>query len=1556
MIREAVQAITTWWRVRVGERHLSAGWKCWAPAGLVATAVLFNLVVLHAEITQVPNLNDGVLHSTMMRVALHDIDQGKLPLGGWFPYLSLGSAQFLHYQSFPHVIGALMSTIFGTSNVYYWSLYLLLALWPVSVYAGARLLGWDRWIAAIAALVSPLLVSVAGYGYQDTSYTWSGYGLWTQLWGMWLLPLAWGLSWRAVNHGRNYALAALAIALTIACHFLTGYLALMVLVPWVLCDLSQLRRRLVRAVVVGGGALLIASWVLVPLLSEAAWSGNLEYYKGTFYFDSYGAPQVLNWLFTGQLYDSGRFPILSLLVGVGLIVCIVRMRRDTRARAVVAAWALSLVLYFGRPTLGPLLNILPGSSDLPLHRYIAGVHLAGLVLAGVGAWWLVGLLLAGLRRARPRLHATAAAAGIAVAGVALLYPAWTQLASFGGNATDLISAQQQADATDGADLAVLINQVKAAGDGRAYAGSRANWGHLYTIGSRPVYFELENANVDAIGAWLNTESISSDPEAHFDERNLADYDLFNIKYLILPQDHPPPVPAYLLARSGRHMLWEVDTSGYLEVVDTVAPAIAADRTDIGPQMAGFMESNDLQQLRFPTVAFDGAAAASPTLDNAGTSAGPAGTVTTQTAALEDGVFSAEVTANRRAVVLLKTSFEPGWQVSVDGVSAQPIMVAPSLVGVAVPPGSHSVVFRFATYPYYAPLLALGLLAFLMLVFVPRRLGARASGVVAEPAASGKPAARKTPSRRAGALQGIKSWRWHWRPPRTTRFGVKSPPDGPAANEKPVWRVGALLPIGRWRPPRSTRFAVGSLAIAAVLSLVVVGVVTSIWLAVSALLLVAGTLTAGSVPRIDLRIEERVLIGVVVTVLVGSVITYLLTLLAALSIATVLGGSALMVVGFGALSGRRRAAVATSWREGWAELMSPDRRRHRIGLGMTAVVSVLVFSVLFAHTLGTDAAGNLNAGFATVWSDWSQHLTTTSSFAVAHNLPPQNPIFAGQDLRYPFLPDFQSATLMTLGASPAMALAVPGALLAVCIVLLIAALAVRLGAGWGAGVLAAAICLVGGGLGFIGILADACVQHGFSATQCTWSGLVTHPGDIPGIVAGTLHDLPGLVVAQPRAYDGLLTPTALQPLPNQQWYTPLFSWWLPQRSILYGFSGALVVLILVITAARSSRRGYESFALAGLLLGLMPLIHIHTLIAMGIVCAVLATRWRHRGWLITLAVTIVVAAPRMATLLTGPHGSALDANLFPTIEPGWMYLPGADRPLLSVGSLVGGIGGLVRAMLTPQYWSFWVENTGVALPLCVVVAIAVALARLPGRIGAAARRVMSLFPRDLLHVALAFLAVFAVANLVVFQSWDWDNTKLFAYWYLGAALLIATLVVRWWRRWWRGAVAAVVVSTVLLTGILVLVRLLPWTPIADSAGGPYAIATADDVRLAAQVAAATPSNAVFLTESKLNDPVLTLAGRTAVMGYYGWLWSYGTDFGFRVQDVSTMLEGCPSQPRPYCPVFGLLRMYNVDFVEIDDRTSATGVIDTKVDVVWWASQGFAVVARSADITVYDVRAP
>ena len=71
-------------------------------------------------------------------------------------------------------------------------------------------------------------------------------------------------------------------------------------------------------------------------------------------------------------------------------------------------------------------------------------------------------------------------------------------------------------------------------------------------------------------------------------------------------------------------------------------------------------------------------------------------------------------------MLLKATYDPRWTVTVDKVRATPEMMAPSLVGVEVPPGTHVVEFRYAPYGGYPVLLSVGALGVLALVFLPRR--------------------------------------------------------------------------------------------------------------------------------------------------------------------------------------------------------------------------------------------------------------------------------------------------------------------------------------------------------------------------------------------------------------------------------------------------------------------------------------------------------------------------------------------------------------------------------------------------------------------------------------------------------------------------------------------------------------------------------------------------------------------------------------------------------------------------------------------------------------------
>lgn len=704
---------------RVPRRRLPFGISD-VPLGLVVLTVAFNLWTLRDQVKDVLQLNDNSIHASMVRWAEDRIRAGHLPFDGWYPYLSQGASRFHHYQSLPHILTGALSVLFG-GGVFRWILYLGLSCWPLAVYAGARLFDLDPWAAGVAALVSPLIVSKPGLGYEWSSYTWGGSGTWTQLWGMWALPLAWGLSWRAVAKHRSLAIGALAVGLTVALHLLTGYLALLTLGVWVLIRPGEWRTRLTRAAIVGIGALAVSSFMLVPLVSDRAWVVQDEFSRGTFYYDSFGAWKVLGWLFSGQLFDAKRLPLVSLLVGLGLLIAIGRSVRDERWRAILGAGMLSLLLFFGRPTLGPVLKLLPGGSDLFLRRYIFGVHLAGIFLAGAGGAWL-GRRAVGLFSRESGLFGTKslAARGLVVTAlltglVLFLTPfAVMERVRYARRDGGWIADQAVFDATDGVHFGNLVARANRAGDGRVFAGRRPS--KSSSIGAVPGYAALLDLDADGVGFTRPTWSLMSPSEYRFQPTRAVDYDLFAARYVITRASPHPSVPARLVANDGAYALWQVDDVGYLEVVDTIAP-IAANRTNIGQQMSSFLSSGLIAKKMFPTVTFGGRPAAAPTLGRNQLPATPPGSVATSSALPSDGLFSGEVDAARAAVVLLKASFDPRWTATVDGKAATTQMLAPGLVGVAVPPGHHAVTFAYRPYPLYwlwlvvaiLGLIALGLL-------------------------------------------------------------------------------------------------------------------------------------------------------------------------------------------------------------------------------------------------------------------------------------------------------------------------------------------------------------------------------------------------------------------------------------------------------------------------------------------------------------------------------------------------------------------------------------------------------------------------------------------------------------------------------------------------------------------------------------------------------------------------------------------------------------------------------------------------------------------------------
>ena len=716
--------------------------------------------------------------------------------------------------------------------------------------------------------------------------------------------------------------------------------------------------------------------------------------------------------------------------------------------------------------------------------------------------------------------------------------------------------------------------------------------------------------------------------------------------------------------------------------------------------------------------------------------------------------------------------------------------------------------------------------------------------------------------------------------------------------------------------------------------------------------VSGFALLGAVAT-PLRLAERIAIAVVAAFVLDAVLCFLLSLGLGLGPPSILLAP-LLTTGVALLLARH---LGIDVRATWRGSLESSRGKAGGGLALAGITTVaaLVFLLLLSRTMYQDAAGDLVTGY---WiPDWAQHLITASTFSTAQNLPPQNPIMSGTPLYYPFLPDFTSGMLMRLGLPDGLSLWLPQVILAVALVVLVVSFAERLGARRSVGVLAVVICFLGGGLGFVGAFHDACTDAGYPAAECSAGYAVTNPLTGVGITAGTLHALPGVVADQPTSFDGMTSaPNSATPVfSDQQWYTPLFAWWLPQRTLMEGFDVVLAALVLLLAAFERARARLVDVAVAGALVGLLPVIHVQSLFAVVIIAAGLAAfRWR-RAWLLFAGVAALVAAPRLVELVLAPHGSALLGNQYPWFEPGWASGTFSTASLghtITLGAVGTVVADTLRLPFTGTFWGFWLINLGVAVPLSLAAVLLVAARRFGGRsLGGAATRILVVLPPALLRFFLACIPVFVLCNIVVFQSWDWDNTKLLVYWYLGVALAVAAITVWLWTGFWRRILAVLLAGSVLATGTLAVLRLLPWTPPAASVTGPYVVASAADVQLAATLDTATATNAVFLISASTNDyfdPVPMLTGRPVVLDFYPWLWSYGLDYGQRLTDVQTATEGCGSTALGACPaILDVLHRYRVSYVEVNQTFPAAGI-------AWWGQQALPVVASAPGTTVYDVR--
>jgi len=725
-----------------------------------------------------------------------------------------------------------------------------------------------------------------------------------------------------------------------------------------------------------------------------------------------------------------------------------------------------------------------------------------------------------------------------------------------------------------------------------------------------------------------------------------------------------------------------------------------------------------------------------------------------------------------------------------------------------------------------------------------------------------------------------------------------------------------------------------------------------------LVLAAGTAVLDLVP-LDWRLAERAAAALVAGLVLSSLLSLALALWWGVGPAAALVGPALLLVAATAVRAGRWLGRLHQGPRAWLRWASGQwfRPGTRAGL-VTLVVVGGAFFLIFTRAL-QQSGDSIVATYPTVWSDWSVHASYAQSFLLGHNLPPQDTLESATGMRYPFLPDFQPALLESLGQNLAGSLDIPSWLVSWAAAVLLWSLGYRVTRRNSAASVAMALALLGGSLGFIGLYGDGCQQlasstAGFSASSCTSLSSRT-----PGAAAAFLTHLPVELTHLPRSYDGQgQTASALADL---QWYEPLLVYWLPQRDFEYGMALVALLSLLLWEAYRGRRR--ELLIAAGVGAAALPWFN-----PFGYLIVFLIGVWwlgRGRWWRglgIYLLPLLVLGLPRMLYVVSGPHGqlnNPVGTNLYPELDLGWLAhaatactasqfnLGGAcDALYLAGSSPLTDIRYVVQSLASPQVWAgtagFWLANTGIFSLIAIGVLV---LRRVPSKAGA------ELAELELTRFWAPFWLLFLIGNLVVTQPWNWDNTKLLDFWYVGAAIPVAWLLCALsGRLWWRVLAGAGILSLI-ASGVLSLdMALIGQSSLAQSQPSSTTIgwASAEAERVARAVRARTPANAIFLTEGQPNDPVTTLAGRAAMLAYDGWLWSYGQPLRSRVEAVKTIYAGCPEQGS--CSVGRLLRAYDVSYIEFEPG-DYNGI---PTNLGWFAAQHLPVVVRTRSYLIFNVR--
>ncbi len=692
----------------------------------------------------------------------------------WVPNWAEGYNLPFYYSHVPQItivtsykiLSPIISPYVSLFQYYHILIYLLLCLFPISIFLALQVVGVPWLTSGMGALLASQISTDGLYGLDPTSFLWRGYGLSSQLFAMVWLPLAIAYSWKYfVSDKQKLYPAVFFLIATTAGHLGIGIIAILSLIPFMLADpiiylLQQsqfeawrlLKINIKKLIILSGVTIFFLSyWVLPVLLGDNY--HNISFWDPVWKFNSYGAKETIIRLLNGELFDFGRFPVYTLLTISGFFALL--KNHQIKLRALSFLFLFWLLFYFGRTTWDGLIDLIPGMKEFHLSRFIVGLHLSGMFLAPIGLGWIVEEAAQKISSVIKKKHALIYVSLYVLSG-ALLIPIYQQTVKYNDLNNKLIVQANANYLKVKSDVDSLFRTIKSLPPARVFAGRGGGWGKDFKVAETEYFLHLSTYGVPIV-LWLpETWSPNSDTEQYFSEDVFSNYNLYNIGYVAAPPNQAPQKFWKLLSEAPTWKLYSVKTDGYItsgirpgvvstdkrSYVNVVREWIQSDKTHTAglypeltfdkdyPKITGlpnFKMTNEVT-YQVPDGSLHNLFQEPPVYMSPSTALSNVSILSQSEVA--DMIFKATVRVSRdctECLVVLKQSFHPDWQATIDGKPVSPITVFPFFTAVpAGAEGTHEIIFSYQ--PSRLKILLMGIeLAVLVFLLLDKLKKTRHSG-------------------------------------------------------------------------------------------------------------------------------------------------------------------------------------------------------------------------------------------------------------------------------------------------------------------------------------------------------------------------------------------------------------------------------------------------------------------------------------------------------------------------------------------------------------------------------------------------------------------------------------------------------------------------------------------------------------------------------------------------------------------------------------------------------------------------------------------------------------